>query len=370
MKTIVTIASIRPDIPRLQALIKRLDESQQYRHYFITTGQHYDYNRFDIFLEEFRLRKPDIRLHSGSDGRGSWDQSYECGRQLVNALRSLPHKPDIVLYLGDSNSVTSSVAVRRAGFPIGHIEAFMRAYNSPQEALVDSVSLPEELNRRIITQVSDIFFTYHEDYLEHAIREGIPQDRVFVISNTINEAVQHISTSIRHSEEKIIGVDIHRHENIENTERLRFIIDAIKKYKEIYKLDVQMLDFGRTTLAINKHYIDKSGIGLIPLMGYNDFLNFQAKCKFLISDSGTAGEEIANFSNPIPCICPRTVTERPRAVTGGGTFMLQANQESFNESLEWLNNWNLDSIDTSWVGTGKASEQIYEILQETDGKFW
>jgi len=369
-KTIVTVASIRPDLPRLQALIKLLDKSE-YNHVFISSGQHYDYDRFGIFLKELELRDPDIQLSSGAPGRDAWQQITILGEQLVTALNSLPQRPDLVLFLGDSNSVVSSIAVKRAGYRIGHIEAFMRAYPTPQDMFaLGGCPLPEELNRRLITTASDIFFTYHEDYKEHAKKEGIPSERVFVISNTINEAVSSfLSVNLNPSKKNII-VDIHRQENIESYERLSFIMNALRSYKARYNFNIDMLDFGRTTDALVKHGIDYSHVNLVPLMGYKDYLEFQQNCLFAVSDSGSFSEEVANFPTPIPCICPRSCTERPRAVSGGGAFMLETSELSFDESMKWLQSWDPKNVDVSWVGSKNSSAQILNILREVDGKFW
>ncbi len=370
MKTIVTVVSIRPDIPRLQATLKALDNSE-YNHIIVASGQHYDHNRFGVFFDEFGLRKPDYTLTSGAPGRSAWDQSHILGNQLVDTLNNISPRPDLVIYLGDSNSVMSAVAVKRAGYRICHIEAFMRAYHSPQAMFASGTcSLPEELNRRIITQAADIFFTYHEDYLEHAVREGVPLSNIRVVPNTINEAVSYAIDLLKTPTRKRIGVDIHRQENIDSPDRLQFILNAARVYSNTFKVPVEMLDFSRTTEVIKKSNLDMTDINLVPLMGYKDYLSFQQDSLLMISDSGSFGEEVSNFPIPVPGICPRTNIERPRAISGGSTYMLQMTQESLEQSLEWLNKYDPKNVDRTWLGSGLCSTQILAHLRDMDGSLW
>lgn len=370
-KTIVTIASIRPDLPRLAATISELDNSE-YNHIFISSGQHYDHNRFDMFLDELGIRQPDIRLSSGAPGRDGWEQISICGTQLVAALNDIKPRPSLVLYLGDSNSAMSAVAVKRAGYKVARIEALMRAYPSAQDMQYESGSfLPEELNRRIADSVSDILLTYTHTYVLHGMREGIPKERIYVIGNTIVEAVSKFADHEYIGKKSHILADIHRHSNIESKSRLEKIILSLNDYSAVYGTKVIMLDFGRTTDAINKFNINLGKIKLIPLMGYKDFLRAQQDSLFVVSDSGTSCEETPLLK--VPVICPREEDERPEAFYPENqcAFKLHLDEPgSFQKSINWLNSYDPQNTNTEWLGTGQTSKMILDVLRKTEAKFW
>lgn len=370
MKTILTISAIRPDVIRLAALIKKLDADPNYNHIYLHTGQAYDKDRFDIFLDDMEVRRPDIILSSGAPGRLAWEQIYECGKQILEAIYNMLVKPDIVLYLGDSNSAMSAVALKRAGFRVGRIEAFMRAYPSIQDMSASGLCpLPEELNRKIADSVSDLLFTYHAHYMMHGILENIPADRITIVGNTIVEPIRKYADLTHIGLKNKILVDIHREENIVDPVRLKFILDGLRLYGKHFSLPIEMLDFGRTTQTIKDHNLDISGITMVPLMGFHDYVRAQQDSLFIVSDSGSALEECPLLK--IPIICFRTITERPEAfISANNAFLLQANYESFNESIEWINKYDSSNVDISWLGDGKTSEHIVNFLKETDGKYW
>ena len=79
---------------------------------------------------------------------------------------------------GDSNSVLASVPLKKEGYKIGHIEAGMRSYDD---------RMLEEINRKVCDHVSDILFVYHDNYKQNALREGISEDKIYVVGNTIVE---------------------------------------------------------------------------------------------------------------------------------------------------------------------------------------
>src|SRR3990172_7193917 len=325
------------------------------------TGQHYDDDRTTVFLRDLSIRAPDAILTSGADGRSHWEQVYECGRQMLDYLKTIP-RPDLTLFLGDSNSVLAAIALKKEGYRIGRVEALMRAYTNIQEMCVNGdCPLPEELNRTLTDKISDILFTYHEDYLKHADRDGIPLDRVHVVGNTIVEPVKSIMDPARVNIKSHIILDIHRHDNIEDRSRLWFIIKCANRYSEIFNTPVKMLSFGRTISAIQKHNIDVSKINIVPLMGYRDFIASQQDALFSISDSGSAMEELPLLG--VPCIVPRRTTERPQSTLNNNSTLLQMDEESFEKSVRWLDSWSVAHSKTEWLGSGNTSQRIVDEVK-------
>lgn len=352
MKTIVTVSGIRPDFIRMSEVFRRLDAAPWCKHILIHTGQHYDEALSGVFFKDLDIRKPDYNLSIGSGGKRHHHQQALLGTSIIELFEKESIKPDIVLFLGDSNSVLASVPLRKEGYKIGHIEAGMRSYDE---------RMLEEINRKVCDHVSNVLFVYHENYKQKALKEGIPKERIHVVGNTIVEPLKKIANLNYTGSPKHIILDIHRPENFLYKERLQKIIEYANLCSKKYNIPVNMLKFGRTVQAINQHKIPLGEIELIPLMGYKDFIKAQQDSLFIISDSGTAQEEPALLK--IPVIVPRDFTERPESVKNNCSFMLSLEtQHNWDLSFEWLQT-SREKISNLWLGSGNTSEQILAHLK-------
>ena len=353
MKNVITITGIRPDFIRMSEIFKKLDEN--FNHTLIHTGQHYNTMLSDIFFKELEIRKPDFNLEIGGPGKEHYHQTAELSIKLVDLMKTL--NPDLIIFLGDSNSVLASVPLKKEGFKIAHIEAGMRSGDK---------RMLEEINRTVCDHCSDIHFVYHEDYKQNLIAENLPEENIHVVGNTIVEAFNKYFEYITLPSGPHIVLDIHRPENFKYKERLMNIINISNILESIYRVSVYMLAFPRTMDYIKQYNINLHRIRPIPLKSYKDYLKFQFDSIFIISDSGTAQEEPALMGKPV--IVPRDFTERPQSVINGCSYMLDVNG-SLNlgihratEICQWLNDKRQMNID--WLGKGDTSELIINYLKE------
>jgi UDP-N-acetylglucosamine 2-epimerase (non-hydrolysing) len=353
MKTIITISGIRPDFIRMSEIFKKLDDN--FNHILIHTGQHYDKLLSDVFFDELNIRKPCYNLGIGGTNKEHFHQSGELSIKIIELIREKKLNPDLILFLGDSNSVVCSVALKKEGYKIGHIEAGMRSGDK---------RMLEEINRIVCDICSNFLFVYHDNYKKKLNKENIIEN-VFVVGNTIVE----VANKIKFSEpptKNLILLDIHRPENFKYKDRLQNIISYANTMGDIYNLPVKMLNFGRTINAISNFNIYIGDIEIIDLMPFNEYIKNVYNSKFIISDSGTAQEEPALFKTPV--IVPRDFTERPESITHNCSFMLNVNDtvnKTIDKSIIWLHDLfnNKKKIDTSWLGDGNTSEKIINILK-------
>lgn len=352
-KIIVTITGIRPDFIRMSEVFKALDQADWCRHILIHTGQHYDDLLSGVFFRDLNIREPDYNLSIGGHGKTHYQQQADLGPAVIDLFKKENIHPDVVLFLGDSNSVLASVPVRKEGYKVGHIEGGMRSYDE---------RMLEEINRKVCDQVSNFLFVYHENYKQKALREGIPEDRIYVVGNTIIEPIRNIVIESYVGSQDHILLDIHRPENFKYKDRLELILKYARDCSTLYHKPVKMLKFGRTMEAIKNHGLSLEGIEIIPLMGFRDFVKTQQDSLFIISDSGTAQEEPALLN--IPVVVPRDFTERPESVENNCSFMLRLdNEECWKESHAWLSS-SAKKSSSSWLGTGETSSKIISILKE------
>ena len=153
MKTIITVTGIRPDFIRMSEIFKKLDSN--FNHILIHTGQHYNKLLSDCFFKDLNIREPDYILDTGKNTNNHYEQLSYLSTNIVKLLKSNNLNPDIILFLGDSNSVCCSVPLKKEGYKIGHIEAGMRS---------NDMRMLEEINRKVCDVCSDIHFVYHQDY--------------------------------------------------------------------------------------------------------------------------------------------------------------------------------------------------------------
>jgi UDP-N-acetylglucosamine 2-epimerase len=357
MKTIVTVTGIRPDFIRMSEIFKKLDT--EFNHILIHTGQHYDDLLSGVFFDELKIRKPDYNLSIGGPGKEHFHQTADLSVSLIELFRENKIDPSIVLFLGDSNSVVSAVALKKEGYKIGHIEAGMRSGDK---------RMLEEINRMVCDTCSDLLFVYHENYKEKLEKENIIEG-VHIVGNTIVEVAKKLiknnkEFSQQPSNNQII-LDIHRPENFNYQHRLKNIIEFTQWISAVYKLPVKMLEFGRTSSKIKEYNIDLGNIEVIPLMSYKNYMKAVYNSKFIISDSGTAQEEPALIGTPV--LVPREYTERPESIECNCSMMINM-EEDYNEdwydSLKWLK-FSKEEMDSCWLGNGMTSTKVIEILKNS-----
>lgn len=345
-KTVITVTGIRPDFIRMSEVFKLLDVN--FNHIMIHTGQHYNKMLSDIFFEELNIREPDYNLGIGGPGKEHFHQSGELGIKLIELIRAENLNPDIILFLGDANTVSAAFPLKKEGYRIGHIEAGMRSYDR---------RMLEEINRVVCDHCSDILFVYHENYKKKAMAEGIPANRIHVVGNTIVEVVAPLIEPKALVPTKRILLDIHRPENFKNENRLRNIIDMANQANDFFIPPVEILMFPRTLEYMTEFGIDKGNIVMRPLMSFKEYIEAVKYSLFLISDSGTAQEEPALLGTPV--IVPRDYTERPESVEHGCSMMLDVNSpmndKKWGGIIHFVSNF---KPDTSWLGDGKTAVKI------------
>ena len=347
---VVTITGIRPDFIRMSSIFKALDNN--FTHILIHTGQHYDTLLSDIFFQDLEIRKPDYVLETGKCSANHYEQLSYLSSAVPKLLKEKNIQPDLILFLGDSNSAAVSLPLKKDGYRIGHIEAGMRSYDK---------RMLEELNRTVCDHCSDILFVYHEDYKQQLALENITKN-VHVVGNTIVEPLMMFKNSITFCEKRkdMILLDIHRPENFNYLPRLIRIFKFANACSEKYGLPVNMLYFKRLDDMIVKYSLDIGKIEMVPLMPYKKYLDTVYHCRFIISDSGTGQEEPAMLGTPV--VVPREFTERPQSLTNNCSIMFN---ESYDDVLQWISDVESGEkkMNTEWLGDGKTSKKIIEHLK-------
>ena len=323
---IMTVVGTRPEIIRLSATIKLLDEYAN--QVFVHTGQNYDYELNEIFFDDLGLRKPDHFMNVDVSSLGaSIGDIFKKTEELI-----LLEKPDALLVLGDTNSCLSAYMAKRKHIPIFHMEAGNRSFD---------FNVPEEINRRVIDHLADFNLVYTEHARRHLLSEGLQHRRIYLTGSPMYEVLQQNKEKIDNSKaitnlnkqisnkgnqiapQKFFMVSIHREENVDNSKNLNKILTALNRLAEEYQLPVIVSTHPRTRkrieLLINKSQFTNELIYFMKPFSFTDYVNLQKNAVCTISDSGTISEEsaILNF----PAISIRQSMERPEAQDTGSIIL-------------------------------------------------
>ncbi len=329
--TVMTIVGTRPEIIRLSAVIKKLEEAVSIRHILVHTGQNYDYELNEVFFKDFGLRKPDYFLNAAV---GSAIETI--GNILITIDKVLDEvKPDCILVLGDTNSCLCAIAAKRKHIPIFHMEAGNRCFDQ---------RVPEETNRKIVDHISDINLTYSDIAREYLLREGLPADRIIKTGSPMYEVlhskmseidVSDIVSRLGLKEGNYFVVSAHREENISSEENFLDLVDTLNTIAEKYQLPVIVSTHPRT-----RKMVEAKGISFHPLitllkpLGFIDYVKLQKDSKAVLSDSGTISEETSILK--LRSLNIRQAHERPEAMEEGTVMMVGLKKERIMQGLALL----------------------------------
>lgn len=275
--------------------------------------------------------------------------------------------PDIVLVHGDTTtSFAAALACFYLRIPIGHVEAGLRTYNmlSPW---------PEEFNRQAVDLVSRYYFAPTMQARENLLKEGKPDDRIFVTGNT---GIDALKTTVRldfrseyldwASGSRLILITAHRRESIGEPMRhmfraIRRVVGEYPDVKAIYPIHMNP----KVRMIANDELTGEDRIRIIEPLDVVDFHNLMNASYLVLTDSGGIQEEAPSLGKPV--LVMRDVTERPEGLASG-TLKLVGTCESriydaFVDLLENRDSYERMSRASNPFGDGHACERISEILK-------
>ncbi|MFA5095618.1 MAG: UDP-N-acetylglucosamine 2-epimerase (non-hydrolyzing) [Candidatus Paceibacterota bacterium] len=312
---IATILGTRPEIIRLNLIIKKLDKYSE--HTMIYTGQNHSSSLKDIFFEQLKLRKPNFYLNAIDSSIGP--QLSKIIGETYKILKKI--NPDKVLILGDTNSGLASIVAEKMMIPVYHMEAGNRCHD---------LSVPEEKNRHTIDAISSYNLPYTPGSYNNLMKEGHSPKKTIVTGNPINEVLIHFRKEIDNSKilkklslkkKNYFIVTSHRAENVDNPQRLKEIFKGLDLVARKYKMPIIVSLHPRTREKMKKFGIKPKSklIKLSKPFGFFDFVKLEKNALCAISDSGTVQEECCILR--VPTVTIRTTTERPETIECGSNIL-------------------------------------------------
>ena len=247
MKAAPIIAAIREHNNRLSA--EAIGESgpdcpEIVHHFLVHTGQHYDQLMSGSFFADLDLPQPDVHLGVGSGSHAG--QTAEIMKKFEEVL--VREKPDILVVVGDVNSTLACALVAakisfgdtgRRPF-IAHVEAGLRSFDR---------TMPEEINRILTDQLSDLLFVTEESGLRNLSREGVPAAKVHFVGNTMIDSLLaykeraegstilddlglrngELGNGFSHPATPYVLLTLHRPANVDSRDALLNILEGIEQ---------------------------------------------------------------------------------------------------------------------------------------------
>jgi UDP-N-acetylglucosamine 2-epimerase (non-hydrolysing) len=321
----MNVVGARPNFMKVAPLVDAMKRREhQFAPLVVHTGQHYDVMMSDAFFKDLELPKPDIYLSVGSGSHAV--QTSTVMQRFEPVL--LQHKPDWVLVVGDVNSTLACALVCvKLGVKVAHVEAGLRSRDR---------SMPEEINRLLTDQISDLLFTPSEDADENLRSEGIPDERIRFVGNIMVDSLfKHLTRAKQSTVRQDLQVTdyalvtLHRPSNVDNYETLQRILKTLQKVGK--RIPVVFPVHPRTEKMISEMdlkeglFHEPNSIMFINPLGYLDFLSLYSGARVVLTDSGGIQEETTVLG--IPCVTLRENTERPITVAMGTNTIVGTDPE-------------------------------------------
>ena len=347
----------RPNLIKVTRF-KKLATTYNLEIMLLHTGQHFDHQMSKVFFDELKLDSPDIYL----DAKGA-TQIELMADIMVKFEKELQHyQPDLILVPGDVNSSTACALVAsRNNIKLGHIESGLRSFDR---------TMPEEINRILIDDLSDFFFVTEQSGIDHLKQENKREEQIHFVGNTMIDSLVEFRSHIEKSSilDKINSpsnyalMTFHKPSNVDQIDTLIELVKTIQLCAK--NISVLLPLHPRTKKSLEKHHLWRNveqtpNLILTDSLGYLDFMKLVTNADIVITDSGGIQEETTYLQ--IPCITVRENTERPITITLGNNELIELNASKINERMvEKLNSSKKGEIPPLW--DGHATERILDVI--------
>ena len=362
---IMSVFGTRPEAIKMCPLVKELASRPEIESLCCVTAQHRQ--MLDSVLEVFDL-KPDWDLDIMTPRQTLSTITSKCLLGMDEAIDAL--KPDMILVHGDtSTTFAGALSAFYHQVPVGHVEAGLRTYDKYSP-------FPEEMNRKLVSAIADLYFCPTVHNRENLVKEGITNG-LFVTGNTVIDALK---TTVRkdytftteelnhlpYGEKKVILVTCHRRENY--GEPMKHIMLALRQIAEQHE-DVELVYPVHLSPvvreAVDTYLRGAPRVHLIDPLPADEMHNLMARCYMVMTDSGGLQEEAPALGKPV--IVLRTETERPEVVDAGKAILAGVDEDAIFQAgyslLTDRRRYHRMTRAVNPYGDGHTSEKIAAIIQ-------
>jgi len=364
MRYIDIIAGARPNFMKIAPILHAIhDFNNEYEnkleYRLIHTGQHYDKAMSESFFQQLNIPEPHINL-----GAGGGTQAEQTSAIMIGYEKAIQDfKPDLCIVVGDvTSTMACAIVAKKAWIKVAHIEGGIRS---------GDITMPEEVNRIVTDSITDYFFTTTVLANENLKRQGVKDEQMFLVGNTMIDSLLSNLNRIEKPDffeeqnletKKYIVATLHRPSNVDDPKNLELLLGLINDNSGNNKVIFPMHPRTRKVFDTIQRSFDK--LFICGPMEYLQFIYLIKNCLGVITDSGGITEETTVMG--IPCMTLRDSTERPETVTIGTNEIIGTDPKNIIPNINKLINseWKKGGIPEFW--DGKTSERIVQIISNFD----
>ncbi|WP_235834620.1 non-hydrolyzing UDP-N-acetylglucosamine 2-epimerase [Actinomadura logoneensis] len=303
------VLGARPNFVKAAPVIAAL-AARGARQAVVHTGQHYDRRMSEVFFDELGLPEPDVNLGVGSGSHAAQTAALLVGLEEEFIRRS----PALVIVYGDVNStIAAALVAAKLGVPVAHVEAGLRSFD---------MTMPEEVNRRLTDQLSDLCLVTSPEAVGHLAAEGVPVGRAHLVGNpmidTLLGNLDRFDTGRVRAEhglpDRYVLATMHRPANVDDPATASALVRSLHGVADLAEVVIPVHPRGRANLlaaGLDGH----PRVRVLDPLGYVDFVAAVRGAAAVVTDSGGIQEETTVLG--VPCLTVRPNTERPITITHG-----------------------------------------------------
>ena len=366
---VMTIFGTRPEAIKMAPVVKELLKRPEIEVKVCLTAQHRE--MLDQVVDLFGL-PVDYDLDVMKSGQSLYDITSRVLCRLERVLQT--EKPDYVLVHGDTTTTfTAALAAFYQQIKVAHVEAGLRTGNLASP-------FPEEANRQLTGILADLHFAPTETAKNNLIRENKKKENIFVVGNTVIDALlSTVKENYRFADKEIEDIEEHKRVILVTTHRrenlgtpMHHVYKALCRLVETVPHTEVVFPVHRNPLvreAVEEELEGVPGIHLVEPMEYEPFTNLMARSSIVLTDSGGIQEEAPSLGKPVLVL--RDTTERPEAIEAGTVKLVGTDENLIYETAYRLltdkKAYDAMSEAVNPYGDGKASERIVETLLYQSG---
>ncbi len=368
MQKLLLIYGTRPEAIKMAPLVRALAHSSRLEGVVAVTGQHRQ--MLDQVNALFGIvPRHDLNIFAERQSlEGITCKALEGVGRVIEL-----EQPDAVVVQGDTTTAfAGALAAFYRQVPVIHVEAGLRTGDIHNP-------FPEEMNRRLVSQVTSLHLAPTSTARQNLLREGVPAERISVTGNTVIDALLDVAGRGRRPENpdlerldgrRVILVTAHRRESW--GEPMHRAARAMARVARAFP-DVQLLLPAHLNPAVREVILPHlEGLGNVVItepLGYGDFVEALRASYLVLTDSGGVQEEAPSLGKPV--LVMRETTERPEAVSAGTVRLVGTDEQAiFNEVTRLLTDeaaYRQMARAVNPYGDGSASERSLLAIEHMFG---
>ena len=362
---VLHVVGARPNFVKVAALMHAMAAKKEvFQQTLVHTGQHYDPLMSNIFFNQLEIPVPDIYLAVGSGTHAV--QTALIMQRFESVV--LDRKPDWVVVVGDVNSTLACALVcAKIGVRVAHVEAGLRSFDR---------GMPEEINRVLTDQVSDLLLTSEEIAQENLLREGIPSQKIHFVGNVMidtltrllpltdgRSVLRDLGLDVDKQVKPFVLVTLHRPSNVDDPSVLLEIASALSALAKNITVIFPVHPRTRERFANLNQSRPLGQTQLIEALGYLDFLALERQAALVVTDSGGIQEETTFLG--VPCLTVRPNTERPVTISQGTNRLVEPIAEKILAAAHLaLEKTKTTPRQKPSLWDGHAAKRIVDVLRQ------